>query len=138
MDTQKILIALQPIFSVLWDIFLTIVLPGATGWLALKITQTLKINDAAKTAEIDQRLRDALHKAALNGLKISLGNQTGQVAGDIARSLRLDNSPLINAVSYVVDNNPEAVAKFNLGPDQLVPIVLSKLPDVLQQIAKKE
>lgn len=136
MDTLRLFLpALQPLFDLLWELFLTILLPGATGWIAVRIFKTLGINDDVKRAELDKRLRDALHAAALNALKMSLGSQAGASANDIARTLRLDNSPVVQAVNYVQSNNADAMKHFGLDANALVPIVLSKLPDVLQQIA---
>lgn len=128
------LTVIQPVLSVLAEFLV----PAVVAYVAYFARQTFKLNDATKIAQFEKQMAEALHQAAANGLKLALGNQAGRPPHEIAQFLRLDNSPVVQALEYVLKNNPGSVKHFGLNADTLIPIVLSKLPEVLALIAKRE
>lgn len=93
--------------------------PVLAAWLAARLIALLRIEDADARLRVEAQLREALHQAAANGVRVA-----------VAR-LGLNASPedlIGEAARYVVGKNPEAIARLGVGGADLADIITSKLP----------
>ena len=104
--------------------------PIVIGWLVAKLSATLKITDEKTKADLEARLRDALHQSAENGLRLAL-----QKLG-LKDGMPVLTSDVIEiAKQYVRQNNPETLAGLGVSADMLANILAAKLPQVLAKTA---
>lgn len=123
-------IAPSSIWFDLWSIVQPVVVllvstvgPVLVTWISARLISLLKVSDEAKKAEVEARLREALHQSAMNALKYAM---TKYGAGSAAASATL----MAEAVRYVEDKNPEALLKLNVNREGLRDIIMSKIPDL--------
>jgi hypothetical protein len=93
---------------------------AAAGWLVYLINKKLGLS-------IDDSLRDSLQTAAANAAGLVLaqvGNRLAGVTLDVRSALVAD------AVNYVLEAAPDAVAHFGLTPEAVAQKVLALLPRV--------
>lgn len=127
-------IAPSSIWFDLWSIVQPVVVllvstvgPVLVTWISARIISFLKVSDQAKQAEIEAHLRDALHQSAMNALKYAMAKT------NIAPSM-IGATVISEAVKYVEDKNPEALAKLNVHGDALRDIIMSKVPDLMSKL----
>lgn len=123
-------IAPSSVWFDLWSIVQPVVVllvstvgPVLVTWISARLISLLKVSDDAKRAEVEARLRDALHQSAMNALKYALA-KSGATPSLIGSTL------ISEAVRYVEDKNPEALDKLNVSSDGLREIIMSKVPDL--------
>ncbi|MBD8556921.1 hypothetical protein IFT84_20640 [Rhizobium sp. CFBP 8762] len=104
------------------ETFTMIVGPALAAWLATRMVLFLKIDNEARKLQVEQQLRDALHKSATNAIHMAL-TKWGHPAGAVPSA-----DVIANAVNYVRTNNPDAVARLNVSQTALEDIILSKVP----------
>lgn len=97
---------------------------AAVTWIITQIIRLLGITDQATRLKVEGQLRDALHFAAENGLKYAFAKL------GLPPSLQASASIIADAIAYVKDKNPDAVAAFGLDDQALEHIILSKLPSL--------
>ncbi|CUX23036.1 MULTISPECIES: hypothetical protein [Agrobacterium] len=103
--------------------------PVLVTWIGARLIALLKISDEKQRVEIEARLRAALHESALNALKYAI-TKTGLPLKTDAVS----GAVLGIAADYVMQKNPDAVAKLGVGPSALQEIILSKVPDLAKAV----
>jgi len=102
--------------------------PVLVTWIAARLIALLKVTDEKQRVEIEAKLRDALHQSAANALRFALSKAgLPNVGGVISDTL------LAEAAKYVVEKNPEALQKLGVDAKALDEIILSKLPELIQQ-----
>jgi hypothetical protein len=102
--------------------------PVLVTWIAARLIALLKVTDEKQRVEIEAKLRDALHQSAANALRFALSKAgLPNVGGVISDTL------LAEAAKYVVEKNPEALQKLGVDAKSLDEIILSKLPELIQQ-----
>jgi hypothetical protein len=121
---KEILTVTRPLLELL----VTTVGPVLVGYIALRITKTLNITDDKQKAEFEGRLRDALHAAALNGLRYAL-QKAGQKLIDPGTG-RVNKEVLTMAMDYVHEKNPETIKALKVKPQDIVDIILTKIPTI--------
>lgn len=103
-------------------------------WLSSKVNDFFDIQNAEKREKLERLVSEALHSAALNGLKYA----AAKLDGDIIGKLDINASPpeeLIDlATSYVQEMMPDTIDKTNLAENELKKIITSKLPDLINLI----
>ncbi len=99
---------------------------AAVTWIIGQIIRLLGITDQATRLKVEGQLRDALHFAAENGLKYAFAKL------GVPASLAASATVIADAIAYVRDKNPDAVATFGLDDKALEQIILSKLPALVQ------
>ncbi|SMD18046.1 hypothetical protein [Rhizobium sp. RU36D] len=114
----------QPVVAV----FFSLVGPALATWIAVRLLAVLKISDDAKRLEIEAQLRQALHQSAANALRYAMAK-----SGLTTSAATIAPAVLKEAVRYVEDKNPDALARLDVSPDALRDIIMSKVPDLLQQ-----
>ncbi len=132
-DAQPV-IAPSSVWYELWTIVQPIVVllvstvgPVLATWIAARIISLLKVTDEKQRVEIETNLRNALHQSALNAIRYAFTKGgMPSVAG------RMTDTVLNEAVAYVTDKNPEALAKLGVDQKALKDILLSKIPEVMQ------
>lgn len=125
------------ILADVWEILLPLVTllvstvgPVLVGWIAARLIAVLQITDENARKELEARLRDALHAAALNGLKYAV-TRLG-----LSGSILTVNDPVVrDAVEYVISKNPDTVIQLGIGENDIAEVVLSKVPDVIGALA---
>jgi len=103
--------------------------PIIAVWLAAKVTSLMNISDANKRKELEEKLRDALHQSALNGLKYAAAKYAGRLHGFGFLDL-VQPEILSTATEYIRNKNPDATDAFNLSDRDLHEIIMTKIPDV--------
>lgn len=105
--------------------------PALVAWVSYRLVALLKISDENAKKEMEAKVRDALHQAALNGLKYALTK-----AGLPASGLSGKPSPAIlgDALDYVLTKNPETVQQAGVATGDIRQIILSKVPDVIAMV----
>lgn len=128
-------IAYNSIWFDLWSIVQPVVVllvstvgPVLVTWISGRLITWLKVSGDAKKAEVEARLREALHQSAMNALKYAMAKY-GVGASAVGPHL------ISEAVQYVEDKNPEALAKLNVSGDGLRDIIMSKIPDLPDKTA---
>lgn len=132
--------SLYTIWTIVQPIVVTlasVIGPAIAVWLAAQVSRLLSVTDEVKRKELEERLRNALHEAASNGLKYALSKYGLGSAASIATALASPTT-VEAAIQYIRDKNPEAAAAFNLRDEDLKQIVLSKVPDVTAIVEKPQ
>lgn len=125
-------IAPSSVWFDLWNIVQPVVVllvstvgPVLVTWISARLISLLKVADEAKKAEVEARLRDALHQSAMNALKFAVSK-----AGIGAA---MSGPVLAEAIRYVEEKNPETLRKLDVPTDALREIIMSKLPDLMKK-----
>lgn len=111
------------------DLLVITVGPLLVGWVSLQVSGFLKLKNDSEKASFETALKNALHEAARNGVRMAAA-RAGISMGDLEKGFI--NSDTVDkvrdmAVDYVLAKNPEAVKKFDLPPGGVADIVLSKM-----------
>ena len=133
--------SIWPVIEPLVMTLLTIVGPALVTWLSVRIVGLLKIKEDTQKAEVEQKMRDALHLSAENAIKLIIGQalSSGVTSSPLEaiKNLSRDEGALNKVINYVQDKNPDAVKTFELTGKGILDIAISKIPDVLAAIAAK-
>lgn len=130
---REILLEILAVVRPLIELLVMVLGPIFVGWLATKLSATLNVTDAKAKADLEARLRDALHKAAENGLllavqRLGIGEKT-----PVSPSLQKDLVEI--AKNYVRQKNPETLAGLGVSAGDLADIITAKLPQLLPKTA---
>lgn len=106
--------------------------PVLVTWISARLIALLKVTDEKQRVEIEAKLRDALHQSAGNALRYAL-SKAGVPHGVIQIGGDVNGAVLAEAAKYVVEKNPEALQKLGVDAKALNDILLSKLPELIQQ-----
>ncbi|MFC3074855.1 hypothetical protein [Shinella pollutisoli] len=110
-------IVMQPLVT----LFIGIVGPVLVTWLAMRLVALLKISDEAKRAEIEGRLREALHASAENAVAYARARFGGSLtAPPIPAALEA-------AKDYVRSKNAGTLRQLGVSEGDLSDIILSKI-----------
>lgn len=101
--------------------------PVLVGWISARLIALLKVSDEKQRVEIEAKMREALHQSALNAIRFAFTK-----AGMPSVAGHMTDTVLNEAVAYVTDKNPEALAKLGVDQKALKDILLSKIPEVMQ------
>lgn len=124
---------IKALWDVIYPIFQLLVItvgPILVGWIATRFASLLKISDEKARAEFEEKLRDALHKAAENALKLITARVIASGATNAEALRQILDVNRDKLVEYVASKNPEAVKYFNLSPHGILDIITSKVPDL--------
>lgn len=122
----------------LWSILQPVVVlavgtlgPIIVGWLAYKLSNLLNVQDENKRKELEAKIRDALHASALNAVKFAATkwNWIPAVGATVPRQI------IEEAIDYIRTKNPDTADQAGVDDHDLEQIVLSKVPDIIGQIA---
>ncbi len=102
--------------------------PVLVTWIAARLITLLKVTDEKQRVEIETKLRDALHQSAANAIRFALSKAGLPNVGGV-----INDTILAEASKYVIEKNPEALQKLGVDAKGLEEIILSKLPDLIQQ-----
>jgi hypothetical protein len=102
--------------------------PVLVTWIAARLIALLKVTDEKQRVEIETKLRDALHQSAANAIRFALSKAGLPTVGGI-----INDTILAEASKYVIEKNPEALQKLGVDAKALHEIILSKLPELIQQ-----
>lgn len=125
---------IQDIWSVVFPIVQLLAItvgPVLATVIATRASSLLRIKDDDARAEFEKKLREALHQAAINALKVATTRMLtadGGMTQEALGKLMLDNRGAL--VDYVKSKNPEAVEHFRLDNDAIMDIIKSKVPDL--------
>ena len=129
-------VARSSIWFDLWQIlqplvvlFVSIVGPVLVTWIGARVIALLKITDQAKQLEVEAQLRDALHASAANAIRFAIAKANLMPGALISPQL------IETAATYVVEKNPEALAKLKVSEDALREIITSKVPDLVKVVS---
>ena len=122
----------------LWTILQPVVMlavgtlaPIVVGWLAYQLSKLLNVQDENKRKELEAKIRDALHASALNAMKFAMTKwKFVPVAGETVPRDIIDE-----AIDYIRTKNPDTAKQAGVDNHDLEQIVLSKVPDIIGQIA---
>lgn len=121
---REILLEILSVVRPLIELLVMVLGPVFVTWLAAKLAATLKITDEKAKADLEAKLRDALHQSAENGLRLALQKFGG------GKAVSMDTIVTL-AKEYVRQNNPETLAGLGVSADMLDSILVAKLPQVL-------
>lgn len=121
---REILLEILSVVRPLIELLVMVLGPVFVTWLAAKLAATLKITDEKAKADLEAKLRDALHQSAENGLRLALQKFGGRKAVSMDTIVTL-------AKEYVRQNTPETLAGLGVSDDMLDSILVAKLPQVL-------
>lgn len=125
---------IQDIWSVVFPIVQLLAItvgPVLATVIATRASSLLRIKDDDARADFEKKLRDALHQAAINALKVATTRMLtaeGGMTQEALGKLMIDNRGAL--VEYVKSKNPEAIAHFQLDNDAIMDIIRSKVPDL--------
>lgn len=102
--------------------------PVLVTWIAARLIALLKVTDEKQRVEIEAKLRDALHQSAFNAIRFAMSKAGLPNVGGV-----IHDTILAEARNYVVEKNPEALQKLGVDAKALEEIILSKLPELIQQ-----
>lgn len=129
-------VAPSSIWFDLWQIlqplvvmFGSIVGPVLITWIGARVIALLKITDEAKRLEIETQLRNAIHASATNAIRFAFA-KAGLAPGAVITPQLIET-----ATTYVVEKNPDALAKLGVTEDMLREIITSKVPDLVKAVA---
>ena len=114
------------IVSPLVMLLVSIVGPALVAWVAVRLVAVLNVNDEKAKKDIEAKVRDALHLAALNGLKFAM-TKVGLPSGSLPSQQEIND-----AMAYVRSKNPDASA--DIDDNDLEEIVMSKVPDLIRAV----
>ncbi|MND22676.1 hypothetical protein D3C80_130590 [compost metagenome] len=106
--------------------------PVLVTWIAARLIALLKVTDEKQRVEIETKLREALHQSAANAIRFAL-SKAGVPHGVIRIGGAINDAVLAEAAKYVTEKNPEALQKLGVDAKGLEEIILSKLPELIQQ-----
>jgi len=127
-DAQPVIAPSSPLYDV-WNIvqpvvvlFVSTVGPVLVTWISARLIALLKVTDEKQRADIEAKLRQALHQSAANAMsyaahKIGVSLFRIPVSEDLLRQ----------AAAYVTEKNPEALEKLGVSQQALRDILLSKV-----------
>lgn len=123
---------LMDIWGAVWPIMASAVAilgPIIVAGLAYKIKVFFDMKE-------DVEAKTSIHASAANGLRAAWAERDqvwtpGDASGAAAVSKALTKEVVDDAVSYVTKKNPDAVARFDLGPASIRDIVMAKVPEVV-------
>ena len=98
------------------------------GWIAVKVSTLLSKNDEVARLKIEGELRNALHAAALNGLKYAM-TRAGIPSGATPTA-----TVIAEAIDYIRTKSPDTAKQAGASDVDLEQIILSKFPDVIGMI----
>ncbi|MDZ7926127.1 MAG: hypothetical protein U5L46_02970 [Agrobacterium sp.] len=104
--------------------------PVLVTWISARVISLLKITDEKQRIEIESKLRDALHQSAANAVRFALAK-----AGVIHVGGQVSGAIIADAARYVIEKNPDAIAKLGVNTKALNEIIMSKLPDMIQGVS---
>lgn len=102
--------------------------PVLVTWISARLIALLKVTDEKQRVEIEAKLREALHQSAANAIRFALSKAGLPNVGGV-----INDTILAEASKYVIEKNPEALQKLGVDTKGLEEIILSKLPDLIQQ-----
>lgn len=102
--------------------------PVLVTWISARLIALLKVTDEKQRVEIEAKLREALHQSAGNALRFALSKAGLPSVGGV-----INDTLLAEAAKYVNEKNPEAIQKLGVDAKALNEILLSKLPELIQQ-----
>lgn len=108
-------------------LFVSTVGPLLVTWISARLIALLKVTDEKQRAEIEAKMRDALHQSAMNAIRFAFTK-----AGMPSVAGQMNDTVLNEAVAYVTDKNPDALKKLGVNNKALRDILLSKIPEVMQ------
>lgn len=107
----------------------TTISPFVVTWITYQVSRLLRIEDEKKKLEVEAQLRNALHDAAINALKFAATKfNTVSLSGPMSRQI------MDAAKAYVMEKNPETLAKLGVDQKNLEQIIMSKMPDLISTI----
>ena len=107
--------------------------PVLVAWISARVISLLKITDEKQRIEIESKLRDALHQSAANAVRFALAK-----AGVIHVGGQVSDAIIADAARYVIEKNPDAIAKLGVNTKALNEIIMSKLPDMIQGVSVRQ
>lgn len=120
------------------DQALTVIVPAAllviaalATWIAKKVSGFLNIKDETERQKFETNLRDTLHTAMEAGVKMMIAKKGVTLTPDAPPPPDI----ISGAVEYVKEKNPETIKKIGASDKVLKDIALSKIPDIIGQIA---
>lgn len=102
--------------------------PVLVTWISARLIALLKVTDEMQRVEIEAKLREALHQSAGNALRFALSKAGLPSVGGV-----INDTLLAEAAKYVNEKNPETIQKLGVDAKALNEILLSKLPELIQQ-----
>jgi hypothetical protein len=109
--------------------FGSIVGPVLITWIGARVIALLKITDQAKRLEIETQLRNAIHASSANAIRFAIA-RAALVPGAVISPQLIET-----ATTYVVEKNPDALAKLGVTEDMLREIITSKVPDLVKVVS---
>jgi hypothetical protein len=128
-DRSSWLHAVWEIVQPLVVLLVSTVGPALVGWISYRLVGLLKISDENAKKEMEAKIRDALHAAALNGLKYAMTRAGLPAVGKPTKAM------VDTAIDYVRTKSPDTAFQAGVTNDDLAQIILSKAPDVIAMIA---
>ncbi len=107
--------------------------PVLVAWISARVISLLKITDEKQRIDIESKLRDALHQSAANAVRFALAK-----AGVIHVGGQVSDAIIADAARYVIEKNPDAIAKLGVNAKALNEIIMSKLPDMIQGVSVRQ
>ena len=98
------------------------------GWIALRISTLTGQNNEIARLKIEGEIRNALHAAALNGLKYAM-TRAGIPGGGAPTA-----TVIAEAIDYIRTKSPDTAKQAGASDIDLEQIILSKFPDVIGMI----
>lgn len=120
----EVWIIVQPVVVLL----VSTVGPVLVTWIAARLIELLNVTNEKQRVEIEAKLREALHQSAANAIRFALSKAGLPNIGGV-----INDTILAEAAKYVNEKNPEALQKLGVDAKGLEEIILSKLPDLIQQ-----
>lgn len=122
---------LYPLWTNLVPLLVTIGTPIAMAigaWISVKLSNLLSKNDEVARLKIEGEIRNALHAAALNGLKYAM-TRAGIPKGETPTA-----TVIAEAIDYIRTKSPDTAKQAGADDVALEQIILSKFPDVIGMI----
>lgn len=107
--------------------------PVLVAWISARVISLLKITDEKQRIDIESKLRDALHQSAANAVRFALAK-----AGVIHIGGHVSEAIIADAAKYVIEKNPDAIAKLGVNAKALNEIIMSKLPETIQGVSVRQ
>lgn len=107
--------------------------PVLVTWISARVISLLKITDEKQRIEIESKLRDALHQSAANAVRFALAK-----AGVVHIGGQVSEAIIADAARYVIEKNPDAIAKLGVNAKALNEIIMSKLPEMIQGVGVRQ
>ncbi|MNE12374.1 hypothetical protein D3C80_1051690 [compost metagenome] len=107
--------------------------PVLVAWISARVISLLAITDEKQRIDIEGKLRDALHQSAANAVRFALAK-----AGVIHIGGHVSEAIIADAAKYVIEKNPDAIAKLGVNAKALNEIIMSKLPEMIQGVSVRQ